>query len=58
LREVFLTLTLGRCPVKIQVFVISITNEFILGLDVPFTYDASMDLGRQMLLLVEEEVSP
>lgn len=29
LKEVFLTLTLRQCPVKIWVFVVNITNEFI-----------------------------
>jgi hypothetical protein len=57
LKEVFLTLTLGRRPLKIWVFVTNITNEFILGLDILRTYDASVDLGRQTLSLVEEEVS-
>jgi hypothetical protein len=46
LKEVFLTLTLGRCPLKIWVFVASIT---ILGLDILCAYDTSMDLGHQML---------
>jgi hypothetical protein len=33
LKEVFLTMTLGRCPKKIRIFLANITNEFILGLD-------------------------
>jgi hypothetical protein len=53
-KEVFLTLTLGRHSLKIWVFV---SNEFILGLDILHAYDASVDLGRQMLRLAEEEVS-
>jgi hypothetical protein len=56
LKEVFLTLTLGRRPLKICIFVANITNEFILGLDILRSYDASVDLGRQTLL-AEEEVS-
>jgi hypothetical protein len=39
------------------VFVANITKEFILGLDILRVYDASADLGRQTLLLAEEEVS-
>jgi hypothetical protein len=63
LKEVFLTLnltltlTLGQRPLKILVFVASITNEFILGLDILCAYDASVDLGHQTLSLAEEEVS-
>jgi hypothetical protein len=37
--------TLGWCPLKILVFVVSITNDFILGLDVLRAYGASVDLG-------------
>jgi hypothetical protein len=53
LKEVFLTLTLGRRPLKILVFVANITNEFILGLDVLRAYDASVDIGCQTLHLAE-----
>jgi hypothetical protein len=55
LKEVFLTLTLGRRPLKIWVFFANIT-EFILGLDILRAYDASVDIGRQTLLLAEEEI--
>jgi hypothetical protein len=41
LKEVFLTLTVGRRPLKIWVFVGNITNQFILGLEIVRTYDAS-----------------
>jgi hypothetical protein len=57
LKEVLLTLTLKRRPPKMWVFVASITNEFILGLDILRVYDASVDLGRQTLRLAEEEES-
>jgi hypothetical protein len=57
LKEVFLTLTLGRRQPKSWVFVADITNEFILGLDILRAYDGSVDLGRQTLRLAEEEVS-
>jgi hypothetical protein len=56
LKEVFLTLTLGRRPLKIWVFVANITNEFILGLNILRAYDASVDIGRQTLRLAEEEI--
>jgi hypothetical protein len=46
LREVFLSLTLGRRQLKIWVFVANITKEFILGLDILRAYDASVDIGR------------
>jgi hypothetical protein len=57
LKEAFVTLTLWRRPLGIWVFVADITNELILGLDVLRAHDASVDLGRQMLPLGEEEVS-
>jgi hypothetical protein len=38
-------------------FIVNITDEFILGLDILHSYDASVDLGRQTLRLAEEEVS-
>jgi hypothetical protein len=55
-KEVFLTLTLGRRPLKIWDFVADITNELILGLDILCAYDASVDIGCQTLHLAEEEV--
>jgi hypothetical protein len=54
LKEVFLTQTLGRCPLKIWVFVTDITNEFILGLDILRTHDAFIDIERQTLHLAED----
>jgi hypothetical protein len=54
IKEVFLTLTLGRRPLKIWVFVADITNEFILGLDILCAYDATVDIGCQTLRLAEE----
>jgi hypothetical protein len=47
LKEAFLTLTLGRHPLKIWGFVADITNEFILGLEVLSAYDASVKIGRK-----------
>jgi hypothetical protein len=57
LKEAFVTLTLGRRPLEIWVFIADITDELILGLDILRTYNASMDLGHQILRLREEEVS-
>jgi hypothetical protein len=57
LKEVLLTLTQGCLPLRMWVFVASITNEFILGLDILHAYDASVELGRQTLRLAEEEIS-
>jgi hypothetical protein len=57
LKEVFLTLTLGWRPLKIWLFIAYITNEFILELDILHACDTSMDLGHQMLRLVEEGLS-
>jgi hypothetical protein len=43
LNEVFLTLALGRCPLKIWEFIANTTNEFTLGLDILCTYDVSSE---------------
>jgi hypothetical protein len=53
LKGVFLTLTLGWRPLKICAPVANITNKFILGLDIQCAYDASVDLGGQMMRLAE-----
>jgi hypothetical protein len=56
LKEGFLTMTLRRQSLKIWVFITNITNEFIMVLDILRAYDASLELGRQMLRLGLEEV--
>jgi hypothetical protein len=56
LKEVFQTLILGWRPQKSWVFIASITNEFILGLDILHAYDESVDLWCQTLHFAEEEV--
>jgi hypothetical protein len=38
-------------------FVVNITDELILGLELLRAYDASVDIGLQKLCLAEEEVS-
>jgi hypothetical protein len=57
LKEVFLTLTLGRHPLKIWIFVASITNEYILVLDILHSYDAFVDLGLQTPRVADEEIT-
>jgi hypothetical protein len=42
-------------PKDLRVFA-DITDEFILGLDILRTYDVSVDVGRHMLRLDQEEV--
>jgi hypothetical protein len=56
-KEVLLTITLGRRPLRMLVFVANITDELILGLDILRAYDASVDIGRQTLRLADEEIS-
>jgi hypothetical protein len=39
------------------VFVVEVTDKFILGLDVLQVYNASVDLGRHLLRLGQEEMT-
>jgi hypothetical protein len=55
-KEVFLVHP-GMVPTENLVLVTSITNEFILRLDILRAYDIYVDLGRQTLRLAAEEVS-
>jgi hypothetical protein len=58
LKEALVELTLGRDALRIWVFVAEITDEFILlGLDVLRAYDASVDLGHNVLRLGLVKVS-
>jgi hypothetical protein len=57
LKEVLLTLTLGRYPLRMWVFVADITDDLILGLNILCAYDASVDIGCQTLRLADEELS-
>jgi hypothetical protein len=57
LKEVLLTLTLERRPLKMWVFVANITDELILGLDILRAYDASVGIGHQTLRLAGKELS-
>jgi hypothetical protein len=49
MKEAVIELSLGRPSLKIWVFVAEVRDEFILGLNVLLAYDASVDLGRQLL---------
>jgi len=57
LKEALVELTLGQRALRIWVFVVEVTDEFILGLDVLRAYDASVDLRRHLLRLGQEEVT-
>jgi predicted aspartyl protease len=57
LKEALVELIMGRRALKLWVFVAGIADEFILGLDVLRAYDASVDLGRHLLRLGQEEVT-
>jgi len=39
----------GWPSLKIRVFVAEVRDDFILGLNVLWAYDASVDLGRHLL---------
>jgi hypothetical protein len=49
-------MTLGQCALKVWVFVTDMTDEFILGLDILWTYDTSVVLGSHVLRLGQEKV--
>jgi len=57
LKKAFVELNLGRRALRIWVFVEEVTDEFILWLNVLRAYDASVDLGRNLLRLGHEEVT-
>jgi hypothetical protein len=49
-------MTMGRRTLRNWVFVADITDDFILGLDILWAYDASVDIGRRVLRLGQDEV--
>ena len=57
LKEALVELTLGQRALSIWVFVAEVTDEFTLGLGVLRAYDPSVDLGRHLLRLGQEEVT-
>jgi hypothetical protein len=57
MREAHVDLNLGRRPLRIWVLVADITDELILGLDVLLDFNASVEVGRRVLRIGQEEVS-
>jgi predicted aspartyl protease len=55
-KEALVELTIGRRTLRSWVFVADITDDLILGLDILRAYDASVDIGRRMLRLGQDEV--
>jgi hypothetical protein len=55
-KEARVELTLGRRCLGIWGFVADITDDFILGLDIPRAYDASVNVERHVLRLGQDEV--
>jgi hypothetical protein len=55
-KEARVELTIGRRTLRRWVFVADITDDFILGLDNLRAYDASVDIGRRVLRLGQDEV--
>ena len=51
LKEALIELSLGQRALRFWVFITEITDEFILGIDVLWAYDVSVDLGRHLLHL-------
>jgi hypothetical protein len=49
--EVLVEPNMGRQPLMIWVFIEDITDEYILGLDVLWDYDVSVDLEHHLLRL-------
>jgi hypothetical protein len=57
LKEALVDLTPGQRALSFCVFVADVTDKFILGLNVLRAYDASVNLGRHLLRLGQEEVT-
>jgi hypothetical protein len=55
-KEARVELTIGRRTMRSWVFVTDIKDDFILGLDILRAYDTSVDLGRRVLRLGQDEV--
>jgi predicted aspartyl protease len=55
-KEAHVELTMGRRTLRSWVFVADIKDDFILGLDILRAYDASVDIGRRVLRLGQDEV--
>jgi hypothetical protein len=55
-KEAHVELTMGRRTLRSWVFVADIADDFILGLDILRAHDASVDIGRRVLRLGQDEV--
>jgi predicted aspartyl protease len=55
-KEARVELTIGRRTLRSWVFVADIKDDFILGLDILRAYNASVDTGRRVLRLGQDEV--
>jgi hypothetical protein len=55
-QEARVELTLGRRTLRIWVFDAEITDDYILKMDILRAYDASVDVGRHVLQLGQDEV--
>jgi hypothetical protein len=56
MKEAHVELTMGQRTLRSWVFVVDIADNFILGLDILRAYDASVDIGRRVLRLGQDEV--
>jgi hypothetical protein len=56
MKEAHVELTMGRRTLRSWVFVADIKDDFILELDILRAYDASVDIGRRVLRLDQDEV--
>jgi hypothetical protein len=56
-KEAHVDLTMGRRTLRSWVFVADIKDDFILGLDILRAHNASVDIGRRVLRLGQDEVS-
>jgi hypothetical protein len=55
-KEAHVELTMGWRTLRSWVFVVDIKDDFILLLDILRAYDASVDIGRRVLRLGQDEV--
>jgi hypothetical protein len=55
-KEAYVELTMGRRTLRNWVFVADIKDDFIPGLDILLACDASIDIGRRVLRLGQDEV--
>jgi hypothetical protein len=56
MKEAHVELTMGQSTLRSWVFVADIADDFILGLDILQAHDASVDIGRHVLRLDQDEV--